>query len=342
MSLSDALDPLVPTAVHLLSESVRLQAEGGRGILAYLVRVLPLVNREARDLWRKERAVPQLLTLCDYLFGSTKHRTRYLDGVLPNEEDDPHDWVATLDPANMPSARPVLEVEDIHSVRTVAATGRGERHFMETIVREHRAFMRHYSYHMHFGTCQRVGCTRPALLTPPGHEAGGVDDDDYVGGGGAAEYWKCCRDGNHPAPLSNLPSNMSFCSHGCYRATSLEFKRLVKFDIVTPPSQVRNGVAPSPAKLLRAAIKRNSDAARTMRRPEDTKTRHYPSTMANRERLLREQATMLSVDLGVLYAMSIVHQLPSTSGPKPARALPCRDDWREHASVLPQRGLQGA
>ena len=112
--------------------------------------------------------------------------------MLPNEEDDPHDWVATLDPANMPSARPVLEVEDIHSVRTVAATGRGERHFMETIVREHRAFMRHYSYHMHFGTCQRVGCTRPALLTPPGHEAGGVDDDDYVGGGGAAEYWKCC------------------------------------------------------------------------------------------------------------------------------------------------------
>jgi len=55
MSLSHALEPLVPTAVHLLSESVRLQKEDGRGVLAYLVRVLPLVNREARDLWRKER-----------------------------------------------------------------------------------------------------------------------------------------------------------------------------------------------------------------------------------------------------------------------------------------------
>ncbi len=334
MSLSHALEPLVPTAVHLLLKSFDPEegGEDGRGILAYLVRVLPLLNREARDLWRKERAVPQLLTLCDYLYGSTKHRTRYLDGVLPNADFDAEDWVAALDPSDMPNARPVLEVEGIHSIRMVAATGRGADAFMQTIVREHRAFMRHYSYHMHFGACQREGCTRPALLSPPEHLVGGVDDDDYVGGGGAAEYWKCCRDGNHPAPMSCLPSNMSFCCHGCYKATSLEFRRIVKFDIVTPPMQVRGAAGPSPAKLLRAAIKRNSDVARTMRRPEDTKTKHYPSTMANRERLLREQATMLSVDLGVLYAMSIVHQLPSTSGSKPPRELPSRDDWREHAT----------
>ena len=72
---------------------------------------------------------------------------------------------------------------------------------------------------------------------------------------------------------------------------------------------------------------------RATRRPEDAaKTKHYPSTMAARERLLREQATMLSVDLGVLYAMSIVHQLPTTSSSKPPRELPSRDDWREHAT----------
>ena len=337
MSLSHALEPLVPTAVLLLSKSFDLEegGEDGRGILAYLVRVLPLISREARDLWRKERAVPQLLTLCDYLYGSTKHRTRYLDGVLPNADHDAEDWAEAENACDMPNPRPVLQLSDIHSIRheTAKRYGMHPAMFLETIVREHRAFMRHYSYSMHFGACQREGCTRPALLSPPEYEVGGVDDDDYVGGG-AAEYWKCCRDGNHPAPMSCLPSNMSFCCHGCYKATSLEFRRIVKFDIVTPPSQVRNGVPPSPAKLLRAAVKRNSDVARTLRTPKSTtaETKHYPSTMAARERLLREQATMLSVDLGVLYAMSIVHQLPTTSGSKPPRELPSRDDWREHAT----------
>ena len=59
-----------------------------------------------------------------------------------------------------------------------------------------------------------------------------MDSDDEAPS--ASEYWKCCRDGRAPPPRSSLPSDMSFCSHGCYKAANAEFKRLVRFDIETP------------------------------------------------------------------------------------------------------------
>ena len=98
---------------------------------------------------------------------------------------------------------------------------------------------------------------------------------------------------------------------------------------MTPLSQTRNGVATTPSRLYRAAIKRNADMARTMRSQQAIETKHYPSTMANRERLLSEQRMMLSVDVGLLYAASIVHELPPRL--RPARPLPCSEDWRDHA-----------
>ena len=36
-----------------------------------------------------------------------------------------------------------------------------------SIVQEHCAFRQHPRYAQYFGTCQRVGCSRPALLSPP-------------------------------------------------------------------------------------------------------------------------------------------------------------------------------
>lgn len=341
MSLSDALVPLVPTAVQLLATSLRLRQSEGRGMLAYLVRVLPLLNQEARDLWRKEYDAQLLLTFCDYLFDFTppKHRVRYLDGVLPNEANDPHNWVETLDPALMPSARPVLALTDINEIRKERVKLLAEEppepidepetistRFMLSIVQEHLAFKQHPSYKYHFMQCQRSGCPRPALITP--HEQLRIEgeEDDTPSD---AEYWKCCRDGNAPAPESSLPSVMSFCCHGCYKATNAEFKRLVKFDIVTPPCATRRGATPTPSKLYRAAIKRNMDMARSMRVSQQVETTHYPSSYANREALLRGYTTMLSVDLGLLYAASIVHELPERL--KPRRALPNSEDWRNYA-----------
>lgn len=341
MSLVDrgVLEPLVPTAVHLLAESIRLRKEEGRGILAYLVRVLPLLNREAYELWREQHDVQMLLAICGYLFPPLKkcHRARYLDGVPPSEANDPHNWTEPLDPAIMPGPRRVIELADIHAARSVRARalcdappdldGNGvdaATQFMLSIVQEHLAFKQHASYRHSFTQCQRVGCSRPAWITPPDPA------DEEEDATSAAEYWKCCRDGRAPPPQSSLPTDMSFCCHGCYKAASAEFKRIVKFDIVTPPSQTRNGGATTPSRLYRAAIKRNADMARTMRSSEAIQTQHYPSTMAHRERLLAEQRMMLSVDLGLLYAASIVHELPPRL--RPSRPLPCREDWRDHAS----------
>lgn len=337
MSLVAALEPLVPTAVNLLSESIRRQEPEGRGILAYLLRVLPLLNREAYELWRGEHDVKMLLTLCSYLFKSNQ-RGRYLDGVLPDDANDPHNWTEPLEAELMPAPRRVIELADIHSMRETRAkslcnaappnpSSEGEdspTRFALSVVQDHLAYKQHASYRHSFTQCQRVGCTRPAWITAP--EPTDQEDDNGLS---AAEYWKCCRDGRAPPPASSLPSDMSFCCHGCFKAASAEFKRIVKFDIVTPPSQTRNGGATTPSRLYRAAIKRNADMARTMRAKQEIETKHYPSTMANRERLAHEQKMMLSVDVGLLYAASIVHELPPRL--RPTRPLPCREDWRDYA-----------
>ena len=128
MSLSDALEPIVPTAVHLLSDSLLADEEEGRGRLAYFVRALPLLCREARDLWRKERATVQwLLTYCDYLYPHPRsHRRRYLDGVLPNP--DPEDWDDWKEPHEGPGphlTRPevcaTLQSKTVAAARVYAA-----------------------------------------------------------------------------------------------------------------------------------------------------------------------------------------------------------------------------
>ena len=143
-----------------------------------------------------------------------------------------------------------------------------------------------------------------------------------------AEYWKCCRDGRFPPPRSNLPSDMCFCSHGCYRATNAEFKRVVKFDVATPLCATRRGAGPTPARLFRAAVKRNIGIARELKTAKQVRTTHYPVSMANREQMLRQHTTMLSVDLGVLYAAHLVQELPERL--RPNRPLPCTEDWRKH------------
>jgi hypothetical protein len=333
--LADALEPLVPTAVQLLQEAVTLNQPEGLGMLVYLVRVLPLLNREARDLWRKEYDAVALLTLCDYFFNSG-HRLRYMDGVLPSDGNDSTSWTEPLDPVLMPAPQRVIALESIFKNRaTLAETlvreerlGEGDvsaaLQFELSIVQEHLAFKQHASYAQYFGTCQRVGCSRPALLIPPDVDP---DPDDAPS---EAEYWKCCRDGRAPPPTSSLPSDMSFCSHGCYKAANTEFKRLVKFDIATPVCQTRRGRGPTPARLYQAAIKRNLGIARELRAKPQVQTKHYPTSMANRETILREQTTMLSVDLGLLYAAQHVHELPARL--RPDRPMPRTEDWRKHAS----------
>ncbi len=334
-----ALEPLVPTVVHLLAEDIRLNREEGRGCLAYLLRVIPLLCREAWQLWRNEDTAKSLLTLCSYLYES-HHKGRYLDGVLPGT--DPVDWDAPLQPSLMPTEpRPIIALESIlenrkkwaeSMVEAMANTGSAQPTavaFHQFILLQHCEWRLHDRYQLYFGTCQRVGCSRPALLMPPSAEEEPPEPDEPPSN---AEYWQCCRDGRAPPPRSSLPSDMAFCCHGCYRATNAEFKRLVKFDIATPLCQSRGAPKdPCPDSLYRAAVKRNISIARALPGMADVKTNHYPPTMATREAMLREYKTMLSVDLGLLFVASIVAQVSGRT--RTSRPLPYTEDWRKNGKL---------
>ena len=340
-AFKQALEPVIPTVVQLLAEDIKSNREEGRGCLAYFLRVLPLLCKEAWDLWRKEDEAKSLLTLCDYLYDSG-HRSRYLDGVLPNP--DPEDWDQPLNPTLTPTEpKPIIALESVLAnrrkwaekmVESMAKIGWEQPTavaFHQFILTQHCEWKLHDRYRLYFGTCQREGCSRPALLMPPSAEEEPPDpeDDDAPS---EAEYWKCCRDGRAPPPRSSLPSDMAFCCHGCYRATNAEFKRLVKFDIATPLCQTRGKPkAPCPDSLYRAAVKRNIGIARELKAMTNVKTNHYPPTMATREAMLREYTMVLSVDLGLLFAASIVAQQSGRN--RTSRPLPSTEDWRKHGTL---------
>lgn len=346
MSLSEAIEPLVPTVANLLRESFKHGHSHGRGALAYLLRVLPLLNRHACDLWRKERHVPYLLTLCDYLY-TTGHRDRYLDGVLyqpgiaregtaqcyPDLEKKPKAFL-TLELIllrRQKLANALSENPDFFADTLSGSTIDTPNQFYLSIWQMHNAFREHPRYNEVFTECQRAGCTRPALFKRAPHGQDEDEDDESS----EAEYWKCCRDGDSPPPMSSLPSSMAFCCYGCFKAASAEFRQMVKFDIATPATPVRkaksrhahtrrDGGTSTPAQLYRAAVQRNLAIDKQLRNQPQVTTRHYPSSMANRERLRRERITMLSVDLGLLYAASIVTHM------NPKHPLPNRDNWRDY------------
>ena len=347
MSLDEALEPLVPTVAQALLDSFRYGRSHGRGALAYLVRVLPLLNRHAWDLWRKERHVPYLLTICDYLY-TTGHRSRYLDGVPFRPTLPCEDQRGNLYPNLEKKPKTLLNLETVHVHRRKLAEKLSENpdlfsdllsgstihvpfQFHVSIWQMHFAFREHPRYDEVFTECQRAGCTRPALLKQETY----CEDEKEDNESSEAEYWKCCRDGDSPPPTSSLPSSMAFCCHGCFKAASAEFKQMVKFDIVTPSTPARkaksrhahkrrDGGTSTPAQLYRAAVQRNLAIDKQLRNQPQLQMQHYPSSMANREQLLRERKTMLSVDLGLLYAASIVTHM------NPKHPLPNRDNWRDY------------
>lgn len=338
--LRDVLDPVIATWVDVLACSIAARCERGRGLLAYTVRITPLICKDARDLWRAEDRAPYLVAFCNYLFGAG-HKLRYLDRLptamfqaLPNIEG--------MAGVHMLAQR-VHTIEAIHALRTEAAQKMDAetdeqlseyagyeteeypvanlppsvRCFVAFVEMAHLHYLAHASYPRSFCTCQRVGCTRPALMQPP--------DPETIDESSDAEYWTCCRDGRSKAPHAHLPSDMSFCSYGCFAATNSEFKRVVSFAIETPACLTRRGCGPTPSRLYRAALSRNSAMERKLLRSEAKTTMHYPATMADHERLTRERITMLSVDAGLLYAAECICDLPRT------RELPQAENWRDNA-----------
>ena len=197
MSLSEALEPIVSTSIQMLSDSLLSDDEKRRGRLAHLVRVLPLLCREARDLWRKERRpVQYLLTYFDYLYPHPhSHRNWYLDGVIPDDHRDSwlwhHHWRREYAPGR---GRFAISLSDILKKRSLLAENHdatrstGEPHdlhpaqrFLYTLSQIHMEFTGRDN--RRFTVCQRVGCKRPAFVV--------------------------------------APSAAVYCSHGCYKAKKL-------------------------------------------------------------------------------------------------------------------------
>tara|TARA_X000001036_G_scaffold423635_1_gene447787 strand:+ start:289 stop:1470 length:1182 start_codon:yes stop_codon:yes gene_type:complete len=343
------LEPLIGAWVDLLAQSVRVKQIRGRGILCRAVKVSPLINKEARDLWRAESRAPYLLAFCRYLFAAEMpnldmvRSLRYLDG-LPL---DTLDVVPENNPATQMLAQRANTIETIHKKRVEMATKLHKaseevlaefagyetveypvpnlptevRCFIAHVELTHAHYAVHPSYPRFFRTCQRKGCNRPTLMQPP---------DAPVGQSSDMEYWACCRDGKSPPPEANLPSDMSFCSHGCFVASNREFQSMVSFKIETPPCRLRGKETPSPAKLFRAALSRNSALERSLRTKEVLQTHHYPSSLADRERVMRDRIAMLSVDAGLLFAAMRIMDMPRTL--RPRRALPRTEDWRKDAA----------
>jgi len=336
------LDPLVATWVELLAQSIkRRHQDGYQGVLAYVVKVAPLLCKEARDLWRAETRAPYLLTFCNYLYGSG-YRTRYLDALPLQLMAAPPPVVVDDRPLPAPELFEMHEerrklAEQLATMVWDDATDESDRQCLypapglPTVVRcftghiedKHHRYTRHASYARVFCTCQRVGCVRPALLQVPE-----TDPDESSD----AEYWSCCRDGSAPAPDARLPSDMCFCSHGCFAATNSEFQRIVSFKIETLVCPTRHGGAMTPSRLYRAALSRNAALERALLRAGAQPTVHYPSTMADHERLQRDRITMLSVDAGLLYAAECLYQAPARL--KPRRPLPRTEGWRKKASCF--------
>lgn len=346
--LEVALHPLVATWVQLLAHSIQTKQLKGRGMLCRAVKLSPLINKEARDLWRGEPRAPYLLAFCRYLFAPELPKLapsfRYLDGL-------PLDTLLVVPNPNPSQATPMLAqradtIETIHKERVALAkridsANHSElaemngfeaadhpipnlppevRCFMAHVASTHAHYAAHPSYQRFFCVCQRKGCARPTLMQPP---------DAPVGQSSDAEYWACCRDGKNPPPEANLPSDMSFCTYGCFMASNREFQSMVSFAIETPPCRLRGKEVPTPAKLFRAALSRNSALERSLRTKEVLHTHHYPSSKADRERVMRDRITMLSVDAGLLFAAMRMVDMPRAL--RPRRSLPHTENWRKDA-----------
>ena len=303
------------------------------------------MNKEARDLWRGELRAPYLLAFCRFLFAPSLPMPiakRYLDWLpvetldvvpesnpFPTSDSRRADTIETIQKERCTIAKK-LNKANLSELSDCVGFDRVEypvpnlpaevRCFMAHVEMTHAHYALHSSYRRFFCTCQRKGCNRPTLIQPP---------DAAVGQSSDMEYWACCRDGRNLSPEANLPSDMSFCSHGCFVASNREFQSMVTFEIVTPPCRLRGKEVPTPAKLFRAALSRNSSLERSLRTKEVLQTHHYPSSKADRERLMRDRVTMLSVDAGLLLAAMRIVDMPRTL--RPRRSLPRTENWRKDA-----------
>lgn len=336
--MSLPVDPLLDHIVALLQESIATRSHDGRGALARAVRVLPLLCREMRNLSRTNPAVPYLLGYCDYLF-ETGPRIRYCDGFpqsINPKRAPPASWITTR--------CEIIEIEDMLQGRGESAAHLDAQlhpvalpeHTLPTglppqvvsftlqLRHEHARLALNSTYGRYFTTCQRKGCNRPAWIQVENAVKGvAVLSNEET-------YWHTCSTGSATGKNVHLPSSMSFCSGPCFCATQNEYA--AKFDLLPSlssdaPVPIRGASGTSPSRLYRAALARNASLCRKLRVKLNAATRHYPLSAEGARELQQKVVDVLNVDLGVLYAATVVFELPLRR--RPNTALPLSTDWRK-------------
>ena len=218
-------------------------------------------------------------------------------------------------------------------------------------VRQFVGFMRflHHvtlAHHDAIVCCARKGCAR--LVIDPHTNV--VDS--------TLEYWEWCRTGrpelDHDDWSPFAPSNLHFCSTACAEQTIAEFDRAVRCcgadglnatEFVRMPracrtrgtrgelqlhAALRDAVPPS--RLHDAAIERNDKLRRRIARSSEVEPTHMRIDRRGLDALRQELVTALNIDTALLYAASVISELPSNRRPK--KTMPRSLDWRKQKSFL--------
>ena len=169
-----------------------------------------------------------------------------------------------------------------------------------------------------FATCKNLCCARRFLVNPQGVEACGV--------GRLAEptYWALVG-----ASEATTSPSKSFCAEACHREWTRQMERALPPDSMTflePDKHCRNTGRARVAEALRACVKRNEEASRKLRAIDKSRYR-FPSV--DRRQLASQRMNrvrMLNVDLGLIYAASVIAESKTLSVGKVLAAS--SEGWR--------------
>ena len=351
-------DPVFDVLVGMLKGLIDANEIGERGVLFFALRVMPRLCREARDEARKDASFPYLMaymnTVLDY-----RIPYHYCD-LLPPAVDPAglSQPIGTIERRVITCMEDTMKARiamarDIDAATTPKIEGPRPDELSPTVPTNLPAKVKLFLYHLgmfharfranpqydHFyKPCARKGCQRPARVPIPEHvlrQTNGAYTNLADNAKNERCYWHMCHSGDITGVNPHLPANMPFCSGACYCVTRDEYDRgfnlMARLPHLTAegPPMRREGTEATPSRLYRAALARNMSINRTVRAPPDhTLCKHYPATAESARAMHRAFIDALNVDLGVLYAANVVHQLPGRH--KKDTALPEGAQWREY------------
>jgi hypothetical protein len=159
---------------------------------------------------------------------------------------------------------------------------------------------------------------------------GGDEEEEHD----SAEYWKTTAG----SPLDVVSDVRRFCSQACARQHSHHLKILMPDanlhldadDYAKKPGRARV------AESFKLALRRNEIAARALR---TMRTTHFPSVAVSTDELemhRQKRIRALNIDLGVLYAASIIAESASMSNGRilPGQCMYWRDDPMYYSKAL--------